>query len=129
MKPFLVRSNNQCNTNGFFRECFKIANVIPLYKKCDKTDPQNYRPISLLSSLSKTFEKINQKRVMKACQTNKLLNPIQNGFRNQLSCTGAMGLITDNFIRDVIDRQLTGQACFINLQKAFDTIDHKILLC
>ena len=128
MKPFLVRRFNQCNTNCFFRECFKIANVIPLYEKLDKTDPHNYRPIILLSSLSKTFEKINHKRVMNSCQTNKLLKPIQYGSRNKLTCTGAMGPITD-FIRDVIDRQLTGQVCFIDLQKAFDTIDHKVLWC
>ena len=65
--------------------------------------------------------------MMKFCQTNKLLNPVQYGFRNKMSCTDAIGAITD-YIRDVIDRKLTGQACFIDLQKAFDTIDHKILL-
>ena len=57
LEPFLVRIFNQCITNCIFPECFKIANVIPLYKKGDKTDPHNYRPISLLSSLSKIFEK------------------------------------------------------------------------
>ena len=49
------------------------------------------------------------------------------GFRNKMSCTDAIGAITD-CIRDVVDKTLTGQACFIDLQKAFDTIDHKILL-
>ena len=52
---------------------------------------------------------------------------MQYGFRNKMSCTGAIGAITD-YIRDVIDRKLNGQACFIDLQKAFDTIDHKLLL-
>ena len=51
---------------------------------------------------------------------------MQYGFRNKMSCTDAIGAIT-YFIRDVIDKKLTRQACFIDLQNAFDTIDHKIL--
>ena len=62
--------------------------------------------------------------MMKFCQTNKLLNPVQNGFRNKMSCTDAIGAKTEN-IRDVIDKKLTGQTCFIDLQRAFDTIDQK----
>ena len=57
LEPFLVRIVNQCITKCIFPECFKIAKIIPLYRKGDKTDPHNYRPISLLSSLSKIFEK------------------------------------------------------------------------
>ena len=114
LDTFLVRIFNQCITNCIFPECFKTAKVISLYKKGDKTDPHNYRPISLLSSLSKIFEKILHKRMMKFCQTNKLLNPVQYGFRKKMSCTDAIDAITD-YIRDVIDRKLTGQACFIDL--------------
>ena len=72
IEPFLVRVFNQRFTKCIFPECFKISKVIPLYKKRDKTDPHNYRPISLLSSLSKIFEKILHKRMMKFSQTNKL---------------------------------------------------------
>ena len=107
VEPFLVRIFNQCITNCIFPECFKVAKVIPLYKKGEKIDPHNYRPISLLNSLSKTFEKNLYKKMMKLCQTNKLLNPIQNGFRSKTSCTDAIGAVTD-FIRDVIDTKLTG---------------------
>ena len=127
LEPFLVRIFNQCITNYIFPECFKIVKVIPLYKKGDKTDPHNYRPIRLLSSLSKIFEKNLPKRMMMFCQINKLLNPVQYGFRNKMSCTDAIDAVTD-YIRNVIDKKLTGQVCFIDLQKAFDTIDHKILL-
>ena len=102
--------------NCIFPECFKIAKVIPLYKKGDKTDPHNYRPISLLSSLSKIFEKILHKRMMKFCQTNKLLNPMQYGFRNKMSCTDAIGAITD-YIRDVIDRKLNGRPASLIFRK------------
>ena len=127
IEPFLVKIFNQCIENCIFPDCFKIAKVIPLYKKGDKKDPQNYRPISLLSSLSKIFEKIIHKQMMNFCRTNKLLNPRQYGFRDKMSCTDAIAAITD-FIRNAIDKKLTGQVCYIDLQKAFDTLDHKILL-
>ena len=65
--------------------------------------------------------------MMNFCQSNKLLNPSQYGVRNNMSCVDAIAAITD-FIRNVIDKKLTGQACFIKVQKAFDTLDHKILL-
>ena len=52
---------------------------------------------------------------------------MQNYFRSKISCTDAIGAITD-FIRDVIGKKLIGQACFIDFQKAFDAVDHKILL-
>ena len=51
---------------------------------------------------------------------------MQHGFRNKMSCTDAIAAITDS-IRNVIDKKLTGKACFIGLQKAFDSLGHKIL--
>ena len=97
---------NECIKSCTFPQCFKIAKVTPLYKKGDKKDPQNYRPISLLSSLSKIFEKKNHKRMMNFCQTNEFLTPMQYGFRNKMSCTDAIAAITD-FCRNVIDKKLT----------------------
>ena len=99
----------------------------PLYKKGDKKGPQNYRPIILLSTLSISFEKINLKRMMNFCQTNKLLTPMQHGFRNKMFCTDVIAALTA-FIRNVSDEKLTGTGCFIDLQKHFDTLDQKILL-
>ena len=111
----------------FFPGCLKIAKVLPLFKKGDESLPCNYRPISLLSSLSKVFEKVLYKRMVKFFNKNNLFTPAQYGFRPKYSCANAIAEITD-FIRDEIDKKTYGIACFIVLQKAFDSLDHKILL-
>ena len=110
-----------------FPDSLKIAKVIPLYKKGNKTDPGNYRPISLLSTISKILEKILLKRMMKFCVKNNLLANNQFGFRSKMPCVHAVATITE-YIRNVIANKSTGQASFIDLSKAFDTIDHEILL-
>ena len=107
--------------------CFKVAKVIPLHKKGDKSDPAKYRPISLLSSLGKLFEKLLHKRMVKFCEKEKILISTQNGFRTKRSCVDAISTVTE-YIRTEIDGKSVGQICFIDLQKAFDTLDHNILL-
>ena len=118
---------NKCIDEGVFPDIFKIAKVVPLFKKGDKKDPANYRPISLLSSLSKVFEKILHNRMIRFTEKNDLICPMQYGFRNNMSCVDAIAVITE-FVRTEIDKKAQGQACFIDLQKAFDTLDHHILL-
>ena len=105
----------------------KVAKVIPLYKKGDRKNPENYRPISLLSFLSKVFEKLLHKRMSNFVNKNKLLSPEQLGFRSKHSCVHAISTLTE-YMRNEIDRKRTGQACFIDLQKAFDSLNHEILL-
>ena len=63
-----------CIENGIFPDCFKTAKVIPLYKNGDRKDPGNYRPISLLGSLSKIFEKLLHESMMKFCESKNLLH-------------------------------------------------------
>ena len=123
----LALAFNKCIDEGVFPDIFKIAKVVPLFKKGDKKDPANYRPISLLSSLSKVFEKILHNRMIRFTEKNDLICPMQYGFRNNMSCVDAIATITE-FVRTEIDKKAQGQACFIDLQKAFDTLDHHILL-
>ena len=123
----LARAINYCLLERIFPDSLKIAKVIPLYKKGKKTDPGNYRPISLLSTISKILEKILLKRMMNFCVKNNLLANNQFGFRSKMSCVHAVATITE-YIRNVIANKSTGQASFIDLSKAFDTIDHEILL-
>ena len=98
-----------------------------MYKKGDKKEPGNYRPISLLKSLSKVFESVLIRRMLGFSEKCKLLFLNQFGFSPEKSCIHAIGKITE-YIRDSIDRKETGQACFVDLSEAFDTIDHSILI-
>ena len=65
--------------------------------------------------------------MMKFCEKNNIITKNQYGFRSRRSCADAIATVTE-FMRSEIDSKATGQACFIDLQKAFDTLDHKILL-
>ena len=113
----LARAFNKCIDEGVFPDIFKTAKVVPLFKKGEKKDPANYRPISLLSSLSKVFEKILHNRMLRFTEKNNLICPMQYGFRNNMSCVDAITAIRE-FIRTEIDKKAQGQACFIDLQKA-----------
>ena len=115
----------------FKKECFpnflKIAKILPLYKNGDKTKPDNYRPISLLSCITKLLEKLIFKRISNFAAKNNLIDKHQFGFRSNHSCTHAILSITD-FFRESIDNKKFGYSCFIDLKKAFDTVDRKVLL-
>ena len=126
VEPDIAAAFNKCIEERAFSKCLKIAKVIPLIKKCNKREPENYRPISSLSSISKVFEKLLQSRMIKFCEKNSIFSGNQNGFQSKRSCIDAIVSITE-FIRREIDRKSLGQASFIDLQKAFDTLDHKIL--
>ena len=127
VENFLAIAFNKCIEESIFPKCLKIAKVIPIYKKGDRNKPENYRPISLLSSISKIFEKLILRRMMKFCEKNNIITKNQYGFRSRRSCADAIATVTE-FMRSEIDSKSTGQASFIDLQKAFDTLDHKILL-
>ena len=81
---------NNCIEDGIFPDSFKTAKVIPLYKNGDRKDPGNYRPISILSSLSKNFGKLLHKRMMKFCESNNLLHGASLGL--DLKCLAFMPL-------------------------------------
>ena len=124
---YIAIAFNKCILEKTYPTCFEVAKVIPLHKKGDESDPAIYRPISLLSSLGKLFEKLLHKRMVKFCEKEKILTSTQYGFRSKRSCVDAISTVTE-YIRTEIDRKSIGQICFIDLQKAFDTLDHNILL-
>ena len=127
IEPAIAFAFNKCIEERTFPKCLKISKVIPIFNKGDKRKPETYRPISLLNSISKVFEKLLQSRMIKFCEKNSIISGNQYGFRSNRSCIDAIVSITE-FIRTEIDGKSLGQACFKDLQKAFDTLDHKILL-
>ena len=119
---------NQCLLEGEFPKCLKIAEVIPIFKKGSATNVSNYRPISLLSQFDKIFEKIIYNRIIDFIEKYNLLSDHQFGFRQNSSTIHAVTYIYDNLIKN-IDKGLYSCCIFLDLSKAFDTVDHHILLC
>ena len=110
-----------------FPDLWKWPHVIPLFKGGDKDDVGNYRPISLLTVLSKILEKIIATQLMSYLESNNLLSENQHGFRPKLSTETALMQVTDR-IYDNIDRNKISLLLLLDLSKAFDSVSHKILI-
>ena len=118
---------NQSLTTGIFPDRLKIAKVIPLFKKGDPHTMDNYRPISLLPAISKIFEKTVFLQVYNYFNSNDLFYKSQYGFRTGHSTELASLEFTD-IIYQNLDRGKIPISVFLDLSKAFDTLDHSILL-
>ena len=115
-------------STGIFPEVLKTAKVIPVYEnKGSTTDCSNYRPISLLSNLDKVLEKLIYKRAYSFLNRFKLLYIRQFGFRRKHSTTHTLVNLCQK-ISDALDESKFVCGVFVDLQKAFDTVDHDILL-
>ena len=126
LKPITLIINQMINT-GVFPDKLKIAKINPIYKKDDETLFTNYRPISLLPAISKIFEKVLFQQIYEYFQEKKLFYSSQYGFRTGHSTElAAMELI--DIVITHMDKKDTPIGIFIDLTKAFDTIDHSILL-
>ena len=112
---------------GLFPDLMKNAKVIPVFKNGSKLACNNYRPISLLSNISKLIEKAMYKRLHTFCSQTNCLYDLQFGFRAKTSTSHALISIIEH-IQKNIDTGNISCGIFIDLAKAFDTVDHKILL-
>ena len=125
-KP-LTLITNQVLCSGIFPDKLKIAKVIPIFKKGDDTDVNNYRPISLVHAISKIIEKVNYNQTYNYFDQNKILYAHQYGFRKQHSTELAVLELVDRTIY-TLDRDETPINIFLDLSKAFETLNHTILL-
>ena len=114
-------------TKGYFPEEFKLAKVLPIFKSGDDQNIQNYRPISILPFFSKIFEKIIASHIMDFLDTNNILYDKQFGFRKSHSTSHAIITLVDKVSR-ALDTGKFIVGVFLDLKKAFDTVDHTILL-
>ena len=126
IKPLTLLINQVLNT-GTFPDKLKIAKVIPIFKKGDPSLFENYRPISLLPAISKVVEKIIALQLSSYFEKNKLLFDNQYGFRPKHSTEHAALELIDR-ITNKMDTNEIPLNIFLDLSKAFDTIDHSILL-
>lgn len=113
--------------NGAFPTLWKTAVVAPIFKAGDKSQPCNYRPISLLPVFSKLLEKIVNIRLVKFLESNNLLSSAQYGFRHGKSTEDAASSLI-NTISSRLDEGYHCIGAFLDLAKAFDTVSIKILL-
>ena len=112
---------------GVFPDSWKVARVAPIFKSGQTDDQSNYRPISVLPVLSRIFEKLIFNQLYKYLDTNKHLFPKQSGFRHLYSVVTSLLSCTNDWYKNMDTGKYTALV-FIDLKKAFDTVDHDILL-
>ena len=112
---------------GVCPEEWKCANVTPIHKKGDRTDPNNYRPVSLTSQVCKVMESIIRDRIVEHLERLNLLNNAQHGFRNGRSCLTNL-LTTLEQWTEIIDEGDCLDIAYLDFRKAFDLVSHEHLL-
>lgn len=114
-------------TTRKFPKLWKVANVMPVAKKHNPSAPEHYRPISILSAISKIFEKFLARQIINHLQRHKLLTENQSGFRKNHSCTTAMLKIIED-IREKYDNDEITILVLLDFSKAFDSLDFDLIL-
>jgi hypothetical protein len=117
---------NKVLSTGIFPERLKFSDVSPIFKKGDKAEISNYRPVSLLTSFSKVIEKIIFGRLYNYLNENNTLVSEQYGFREKLSTETAIHSLLNSILSSLDKRNLVG-GLFCDLQKAFECVNHEIL--
>ena len=117
---------NKSFLEGCFPDSMKISRIVPIFKAGDKNTLNNYRPISILPQFSEVLGKLFQNRLLNFVEKNNVLNDNQYGFRRNRSTTIALFDLSQ--VSTFLDNKLSALGIFVDLRKAFATIDHGILL-
>ena len=125
--PSLTAIFTKSIITGVYPTEWKMARVTPVFKKGVKSNLNNYRPISVIPVVSKVFEKIVYDQLYQYLNDNQLLSSCQSGFRSLHSTLTALLEATNSWSVNIDNGFLNG-VVFIDLKKAFDTIDHEIIL-
>ena len=116
---------NNCARVGIFPDAWKLASIVPVFKKGDRRDVANYRPISLLSLVSKVMEKLVKPRILDLCSPN--LDPRQHGFLGGRSCTTQLIPFTHN-LAQALDARARVDVVYFDFSRAFDSCNHDLIL-
>ena len=125
-EPLSIITNQSMHT-GIFPDLMKLAEVVPLYKSKSRGNETNYRPISLLTTMSKVVEKVVYERVYQFLVKTGQICETQYGFRPKHSCEHAITQVIGSTLKNLECNKKT-IAVMLDLSKAFDTIDHKIMI-
>ena len=112
---------------GKIPQVYKEQFITPVYKKGNKTDPSNYRPVSLTSHVIKVFERIVRKNLVDYLEKNGMFSSKQHGFRKGRSCLTQLLQHMDFLLENYLDNSET-DVIYLDYAKAFDKVDHSILL-
>ena len=127
MSGLLTHAISKSLEQGLVPDGIKIAKVVPLHKSGSKIDIKNYRPISLLPTFSKIYEKIMQSRLVEHLKSEGIIFKAQYGFRSGHSCEHAVLDVQNNIIKS-LERKQVAALLLLDFSKAFDMVDHDILL-
>jgi hypothetical protein len=114
-------------THGAIPQELKAQYIAPIYKKGNKTDPANYRPISLTSHVTKIFERVIRNRLVAFLEDNNLISSTQHGFRKGRSCLTQLLQHYDRILKN-LNEGFETDVIYLDFAKAFDKVDHNILL-
>ena len=123
----LLHIFNLVLSTGIFPDDLKLAKIIPIHKEGDKAECGNYRPISVIPIVAKILEKIIYDQLSSYINDNDIICKQQFGFRPNHSTETALLKCTDQWLHNM-DKGMANGVLFLDLKKAFDTVDHSILL-
>ena len=115
---------NSSLTNGVFPDIWKIARITPIFKSGAKNDVNNYRPISVISVFSRILERIVHDQLYEFLKANKVISSNQSAFQKLYSTVTSLICSTDYWYEN-IDHKKLNLTIFLDLKKAFDTVDHR----
>ena len=125
--PVLIDIFNLSISTKIFPDYLKVLKVVPVYKSGERENLNNYRPIAVLPTIAQVFEKLLYGQLYSYLMNNKLLDDRQFGFRSLHSTALALGKSTNYWLMN-IDNGKLNSVVFLDIRKAFDTINHNILL-
>ena len=120
----IINKSLEC---GVFPQIWKESIVVPIEKKCNTNKCQEFRPVNMISNEAKILEKVVSIQLTQYLETNDIIYKYQSGFRNHHSCESLINLVISNWKIEVYNKKFI-VAVFLDLSRAFETIDREILL-